>query len=271
MSAWLGPVGGLIEFVHYQGAVKTKHDREVTLQTTIGGGRFALTAPATNLRSWAVSTEGIDSSQWAAFDALRSGAYGDRNYFLSPLAQVTNLITPAKSMPGMGGETAGVNGDALAGGLMFTPEGIRVPSMISGGGAAYLRVDVPVRPGTQVTGSVYVAGSGVQVRSWWVDAALKHVSVSSWPVVTSTELTRAANTTTVPEDAHAVYITVTGATAIAAPAVTWTDTARPWTVGRGCDNAIISDVSESEVLAGRWNNQQAADFDFTVTEVGAGA
>lgn len=273
MSAWLGPSGNLIEFAHYKGSASADLDRKVTFTETIGGGRFGQASPTTGLRTWALSATHMDPSQWAGFDLLAMGAYGDQVRFLEPLALVTNALSPLKSLPGLGGNTPGVAGDALAGGLALTEDGARVPSLLSGGGLVSLGNNAPVVPGRKITGSFYARGSAVKITFGFFDSEGAYLTgigglTTDAPAAT---LKRHSLTVTVPSGAAAAYLTVTGASVVAAPAITWTSKLMPWSRGRGCDKAVIHGISDSTVLAGHFERQQIADFDFTVTEVGDGA
>lgn len=271
MSAWLGPLGNMIEFAHYKGSASADLDRDVKFTTTIGGGRFGQTSPTTGLRTWSLSATHMDPTQWAGFDLLTMGAYGDQHRFLEPLSLVTNVISPLRSLPGLGGNLNGTAGDALAGGLLTTPDGARVPSVVSGGGAVYLRFDAPVMPGEVFTVSVYMSSAGTAILNF-VDAGGNYVSGAGGLTKPGTgSVVRAYKTETAPPGAAAAYLTITGASVIAAPALSWTKTLMPWARGRGCEKAVIHGISDSTVLAGRWDRQQVADFNFTVTEVGVGA
>lgn len=273
MSAWLGPLGNMIEFAHYKGSASADLDRKVTFTDTIGGGRFGQASPATGLRTWSLSATHMDPSQWAGFDLLTMGAYGDQHRFLEPLSLVTNVISPLKSLPGLAGSTAGVTGNIIAGGLMATDDGLRLPSIVVSRGSAFIQCNAPVIPGVPITASVYAQGSSVALIIRFFDADGKLLQSPWMPVVNTTPgpMKRISGTRIPPAGAAYADIAVSAATAFSAPAITWTSQLMPWSRGRGCEKAVIHGISDSTVLAGRFDHQQIADFDFTVTEVGDGA
>ena len=272
VSAWLGPLGNLVEFAHYKGSASVDLDRKVVFTETIGGGRFGQASPTTGLRTWAMSATYMDPSQWAGFELLAMGAYGNQHVFLEPLALVTNVISPLKSLPGLGGSASWVSGDNSPSGLVAIEGGTRVPTVRSGGGSMYMRFDAPVMPGKPVTVSVYALGSSVRMNVSFIDASGTYVGSggSVTQAMAGGSLRRLSRSIVAPPTAAAVYISVTGASVAAAPAVTWTNTLMPWARGRGCEKAVIHGVGDSTVLAGGSAGRQFANFDFTVTEVGYG-
>lgn len=273
-GAFLGQLGSLIEFVHYKGDISVTNNREVNFKTLLGGGRVAQVAPAPGLRTWSVSTTGLDSSQFAAFDALAAGAYGDVHAFVTPLAQVTNVMTKAASLPGLGGKKWGAAGDATPVGPVMLPSGVRSSALRSAGGLVTIGgFSTPVLPGVPVTGSVYLArvspGSATITVTVFNEAGSALTLRSSQVTVGPDPVRGYVSIPNVPAGAAYVQVRASGANTIAAPAITWTAAPTPWTVGRGCQSAVISDVKEDQQDADP--REPWGSFSFTVTEVGANA
>lgn len=274
MGALLGLPGQMVEFAQWREEQSVTQGRALNVVETIGGGSFAFRGPRVR-RTWQLKTTGARPDQVAGFELLAQGAYGGGPFWLiDPLARVTNVIPPAMSLPGLGGETPGVSGDAVAGGMVLTEDGLRLPSLISGEKSVFVRCDVPLIPGVPFVVSAYLAGSAPRVTAGFVGADGKYLGgggVSNLSATTGV-LKRASGTMAPPAGAVAVYVGFLGASAIAGPAVTYTRSVMPWAIGKGCDRVALGSWDSSyEHASPDRGGRREATLSVTVEEVGAGA
>lgn len=267
MSAFIGPLGGLVEVAHYKGSVGVTQDRPVSFKRTLGGGRVGFSSPNLGLRSWDVSAPSLSPEQYTPLEMLL--AYGKPPFvWVDPLAQVSNVLGHRASLPGFGNEFAySSNGSASAG---VIPGVGSVPAVSAAGGEfLWFGYGCPVVPDVTVTVSAWVRGaseihavlvngSGVEVsrasKSFPVSGVWGRVHVAARPNTASHEVR--------------VLVSGPGAFDAALPAVTWTPDLRPWSVGRGAPKVMVSDYSDDLKVAGA---QAVKDTSFKVTEVGTGA
>lgn len=269
-GAFLGPLGGLVEFVHYKGSSGSQEAREASFKTTLGGARKAFLEPDLGLREWSVSTAGLGPEEFAGFELLTAGAYGPPPFrWIDHIAQVTNAITPRKSLfqAGVSGGTSG------PGGMLTGADGTRHPvSLNASAGTVYFAQDTPVLPGLPVTGSVY-ATSGAKVHLHIRDAAGAILTNISTTATTAGQ--RLVLTATAPAGAVSARLAVAASTnpgTVAGVAITWTDKPMPWSKGRGAEKVVIHGISDDVQDADPdSDNGRIVDFSFTVTEVGDGA
>jgi hypothetical protein len=271
-GAFLGSLGALIEFAQYKGGISVKNDRPVTFKTTLGGSKRAFVAPQRGLREWSVSTVGMSSEQFAAFELLNAGAYGLGPFrFIDPLAQSTNVLTPRGSLPGVGNEFA-YTGNGIPGAGTIPGFGSVPAVSAQAGSQLWFGAGTPVIPGVPVTVSSWVRGV-TELQAVFLDAAGAVVGQVTKPVAAQSAWARVHASGEPPVGAQEVRIRLTGPSAFDAclPAVSWTKQVVPWSLGRGCRSAVVHDVSDEVVDADPGSNGRMADFGFTVTEVGDGA
>lgn len=271
MSAWVGPLGALVEFAEYKGSLSVGPASRSSFKRTLGGTVFEQRGPR-GRRVWDVSTS-ADPAQAASFSALVDGAYGPPPWvWVDPLAAVTNLFSPEQALLSQGTYSTGTG--ITQGGAGFTADGIRYGRSVNALGANVslhyrdLVVDrLPVLPGVPVTGSVYASGPAYVRMSWLSEfgSVISSVSGQAGDGV----MTRRTLTATPPAGAASVQVIVMNPTALALPSLTWTPFANPWAAGKGCTRATIDGLSEDvEVVdSGRANNQWSS-FSFTVQELG---
>lgn len=272
MGALLGLPGQMVEFAQWREEQSVSHGRALNVTETIGGGSFAFRAPRVR-RTWQLKSSGLRPEQAMGFEMLAYGAFGSGPFWLiDPEARVTNALTPAQSLAGLDGNLAGFNGDALPGLKVGLPTGTTVPSIISGGARVFGRLDVPVIPGMPLTVSVHVSPSATVLLNY-MDVNGAYLSqVGAFTMETGTGLVRASKTHTPPAAAASLYLTIDKATAIAAPALTYTSRAMPWTVGRGCSRVALGAWDKSfEYASPDPGGRRESTISVTVEEVGEGA
>lgn len=272
-GAFVGPLGGLVEIAHYRGSMGTRADREVSFKRTLGGGLRGFGTPDRGLREWSVSAPGQSSAQVAPVEVLLASGPGPFHW-VDPSAQMTNVLTPRKSLPGAGNEFAWTGSGVVAGGPVQA-EGIGAVahSVATNGSQVFLAWNTPVLPGVNVTGSVYATGyngtsARIFLRFYKPDGTF--TSTSGMGLVNQdATLRRVSVTGTPPAGSTWCLITVTGAGSVALPAVTWTPKLTPWGKGRGAAKAVVHGLSEDLRVVSQ--TQQVRDLSFTVTEVSNGA
>lgn len=239
------------------------------IRTTLGGRVQAQLPPRSDRRVWDLQTsDATTPDQVAAIMAFSSGAWGRGPFwFVSADAPVTNMLTPGAAscdpaevsmLSGaelLGSPPMNLGGDAWAARSVWKTTG-------NGAGVGG---PVPVLPGSRVTASAWIVGAG-RVRLVFLDAAGSQVSEADSPLggLVPARLHVAA---AVPGGAVSVRFYVTASvTAVANPAITWTDTVQPISDGQGCAKAILHGASRDLVLTGP--GRTYSNLGFTVTEVG---
>lgn len=272
-GAFLGPLGALVEFVHYKGGLSSQDSRDVSFKRTLGGGRKAFMGPNLGLREWSVSTKGLGPEQFAQFELLAAGAYGSPPFWwVDPAAQVTNVLSPRMSMPGFGNEFAFSGGSA---GTMVIPGLGPVPAVtVPAGAILKVALATPVVAGVPLTGAVYVSGNSAgSIRAQFLNSS------GTWTHDSVSQVTFGApariSTSSVARDGDQTLdlrITSAGAFTVALPSVTWTPNLLPWSKGRGARRTVVHGISDEVVNADATTSTgRIIDFSFTVTEVGDGA
>lgn len=270
--AHLGKLGFLVE-LKCAASLSLQTVRPARARTTLGGVNTVQVGARTN-RTWDVSLS--DASTPAEHAEIRAFVEGEHGLgpwcFVSDWASVTNVISPRGSVLEVG---IPQNGSSLNGGSMVLPDGNVAGRslLVSSPTTAVVlpRVDsanepIPVIPGVKVTGSVWALGSSARLRLRFYDLAgniLATFSGASFTAVTPTRLILSA----VPpaESAYGLLI-VDGVTRVARPALSWTDSARPWSVGEGAPMAHVSEVGTNIGLATR--EIQYGSASYQIVEVG---
>lgn len=273
MPAYLGRPGAYVEFAHWREKQSVSGSRPTSTRTTLGGNRVAFRS-ARSHREWDLQATEIDQEEAVGIETLVLDGLGPGPHrLIDPHAQVTNVITPERSLVGRSASLEGVSGSVVDSGTVQTPEGAVVPSVRSGGGAVTLFTRAPVIPGKPVTASVHTSpGSTIVVKAAGLDGVfirdLGTIRGSGVGAVVRSHL----SVESVPSDSWFVYFQISGATRIAAPAVTWTNELLPWSVGQGCDSVVITkwdkDYSNAAPQSGA---RRDVNISVTAMEVGLGA
>ncbi|MDO5534111.1 MAG: hypothetical protein Q4F65_05620 [Propionibacteriaceae bacterium] len=277
MTSYIGPIGGLVAIDCPSTLVSTVAREQVERVTTSGVVHVQV-SPRTR-RQWRLDWGVATPAELAGLGALVAGEFGlGPFWFVDPWAQVTNLLPPAASTL----EVA-APGDRSVGGPAVLPGGTRVGrTMLIGDPAAPTVLPwvstteparVPVVAGVPVTGSLWGLGAGaVQVRLAWYDAAGAHLSSTPWASVQSSgRMVRAHQSTLPVAGAASVMVTVMGASRVARPAITWTDTLMDWHVGQGAHSVVVpADLAQDVILATREPrlHGRLASASTTIREVG---
>lgn len=268
MSAFLGPVGALIEFKCPSAEEIVRADN-VSLDWTLGGvqkAQLGTRAP----RSWKLSLATAATAQLAGLTGLELGLYGPPPWvYVGAWAQVTNLLPPPVSVCAPGAWS----GAGIAGGPVDLAGAPRpVLSVLNSGGAAVIFGAVPVAAGVPVTGSAWAAGaSSYQVQLVFRNAAGGTVSTVSVtvPAAVGAPLVRGSVTAVPPSSAVDVQLRLVGALRAAQPAVTWTPDMGAWLAGEGAPRVIARGLSKAVQLAVRDEPyMRRAGVSFTLEEVG---
>ncbi len=270
MSAWIGPVGGLVEVLQYKGSLSVATARPTKAQTTLGG-RVKVQRGPRSRRVWDASVDGVSPAEAAGLLSLDAGSTPPW-VWVDPYAQVTNLLSPEQSVLAAG--TWSGTG-VLEGGSAVAPDGVRAQRTVlhaTGGSMGFALRDgaidsPPVLPGMPITYSLYVRGTGSLFISYrdWSGAILTEPGVS----YSNATFARSSFQSTPPAGAASAHVRVTGALQAGNPALTWTPDVAEWAVGHGCNRAVVEGLSEAIQRAsatdadGRWSS-----LSFTVREVG---
>lgn len=268
MSSFIGPWGQLVEF-KCPSALEVSSESRSSFATTLGGRVVEQRGPR-GRRTWQASIATATPDQVAGLQALAMGAMGSPPWvWVSPDAQSQNLLSPDVSvfLPGTYSNVATLAGSAKLSDGTFLPAIISLPA---GGFTGIGATDqVPVIRGIRITASVYSAGIGR------IDLIFLNSSGSIVESVTAYSAVawgRRAISALPPVGAVSCYLraeATTGSLRIAAPALTWTDSSMPWSVGRGCPRATVDGLSESLQLAVRDNpGMNRSAYQFTVKELG---
>lgn len=268
MSAFLGPVGALVEFKCPSSEDISRADN-VSLDWTLGGvqkAQYGARAP----RAWRLSIDTATPEQVAGLAGLVAGLYGPPPWvYVGAWAQVTNLLPPPASVCAPGSWT----GSGVAGGPVDLAGSPRpVLSVLNSSGGLLSFPPVPVVPGVPVTGSVWAAGSSsYQVQLAFRDASGTNISVTANSVSAGVgaPLVRGSITLVPPAAAVEVQLRLVGALRAAQPAVTWTPDMGAWMVGEGAPKVIARGLSQAVQLAVRDQAfMRRAGVSFTLEEVG---
>lgn len=276
MSTWIGQPGAMIRLSCPSTMTRTGGASYLTVDTVDGGRRAQ---KVSRLREWAIDMSTATPQDNAVIEQISAGATdATAAVWVAPDAPFANLLTPSDSILAItprdqyGWDTAG--GRTLPDGTWVG--GALVASSGASTGPALLGSTIaPVVPGVPVTGSAWVANPDSYVRLSLRNAAGAEVVAARSNGAVGTDVQRLA--VTIPADAIpagvvGAWLTVEGnARFAAAPAITWTGTVYPWTAGRGCAAAVISEAGSIETILAAlgtpgWGRYDAAKS-VVVTEV----
>lgn len=270
--SWIGELGSFIECGPFESR-EVSTSRPARERTTLGGVTSVQIGAKTR-REWTlVMPEVSASSDLSVLLAFVEGEYGSGPWrFVSDFASTTNVISPRGSV--LDTSIAPV-GTTTNGGPAALPDGTRAGRswLLTSGATVFLPwVDgleyVPVVPGRRVTASVYAQGQGgrMRIRFYAADGTITRTVAHSLVAGTGIERMTLSATPAVGE-ASALIILDQGITRFARPALSWTDSARPWSVGGGAPNVYISDMSVTPLKDNIWD-QSIGGGSFKVSEVG---
>lgn len=273
MSAWIGPLGSLIEFKCPSAVESSSEDSHVYFRSL--GGDVAVTrlGDGTRPRVWDVSVDAARPDHVAALQGLASGAWGPGPFlFIPPGAPAVNMLGKRSALsletPGSGyvldvGGAPVLTTEGYAGANYATTTS--TPALMSLG-------DAPVLPGQQVTGKAWVqalTGTSASLRLVFYTAG--GAQLLSSPIVTSTDPagTYLSVTDIAPEGAAYARLSASGAI-ITHPQVTWTAGPRTWSPSAASLTTVVTPVTESVRRAtGVPGQETITDHRFTVTELRA--
>ncbi len=269
MTAYLGPVGSLASF-KCPSAVSIDQTRPASYRTTLGGRVKAQRGPLSR-RQWSVDISTATPEQVANLHAMVEAGIPPW-VWVEPYAQVTNLLSPEQSvlMPGTFSGTGVLEGGAVSVGGVMSPRSVL---HATGGTVDFgYRTGVPDRPvvvpGVPVSVSAYVRGAGILGLSWrdWSGAVISEQTAA----YSNAALARVSMANlTPPAGAATVRVWATGALQAAMPALSWTPVLAPWSIGRGCNRAVVDGLSEAVQLAVIDEpSLRRSGISFTVREVG---
>lgn len=271
MSAWIGPLGNLIEFKCPSAVESQSDDPHVYFRPL--GGAVAVTrlGDPTRPRVWNATVSAARPDDVAALDALGSGEWGPGPFvFIPPAAETLNLLGKRDALA-MGAPPAGyvneTHGTAIrtTEGVAGTGYGATTDTPVTS------RIGVaPVIPGLPVTGKAWVqalTGKTATLRLRFYTTG--HTEVGTPPSATTTDPAGVFLHTTMAAPAGAAYVSleVSGAV-ITRPSVTWTDGPRTWSPSAASQSIVMSPLSNSVRRAtGVPGVEQLTDHAFTVTEL----
>lgn len=257
VTPYVGPVGGLLP-LHGSSSVEVSRSSRHTASTSLSGRVRVQRGPAAR-REWSVQVGSAYPEHLASLRQVADGLWGPGPfYWYDELAQVTNLLTPAASMCDLSAWTGVASGGSRS--LAVEGEGRFLRSALPTQPWAYITEPVPVPPGVWVTCSVYMTAPPNDAASFSVrelDAEGAHdpasgvgvVSYQGKTVPAGSTLFRATTSFLTSQRTVALWFRTTGATMLAAPAITLTKAPTPWADGRGCNRAIFDLDSESVLKA----------------------
>lgn len=275
MSAFIGPLGGLVE-IECPSSLRPTMERPFAEKSTTSGIVRQQVSQRTR-RQWDFAVGVATPSEAAQLAAIVAGEFGYGPFwFVDPWAQVTNLMAPRASLL-ESTPPAGIT----VGGPVNLADGTRAGrSWVVANPATVHHVNyldgalhrIPVRNGQTVTGTVYASGAGsVDVRLQWYDAAGAFLSNTGYTShAPGASLARLWCYGNPPVGAHSVSVQVRGANRLARPALTWTTFVADWHVGQGAPSvAIPADLSQDIILATRdARGGRYAAVSTTIREVG---
>lgn len=247
MSAWLGVPGNMVE-LKCPASAAYQQAPDMSVETTLGG-RDKAQVGRTIAREWSLDVGPAHQGAATALGRFHHGLYGTGPWwFVDPWAAVTNVLTPAQSMPG---PRNGGPWNAVPVGTWSVPGvGVVSHSVLTSGTSDFEQA--PVLPGSPVSAGAYVAGAGrgrviVQVLDKTgsvIATATTYIDLTSTPVWS--EVTLPA----VPAAGQTARLAVSDAVQqVALVAVNWTTSIREWAPGQGCSRAVVGDTTVDPVTA----------------------
>lgn len=268
MTTYIGPVGSLIG-IKCPSELSISGGREVTLARTLSRQKAFLARAG--FREWSAQLSPATTPGQVAGLAWLAEFGNPPFVWYPPDAVIGNILDPAVAglVPG--------RHNGLEGPLVEVEPGLWVKSaMPDGANAVSLPIrsgsldPIPVIPGEAITVSAWMRGAtldrGQVIALIWRDSQGNSLNTESITVGESSgSFQRRSVTRTVP--VGAAQLTLQFFTAqVGGPAISITDSLRPYSPGKGCVRAVVHGLSEALTLA----NSQAtySGYSFTVSEVG---
>lgn len=264
---YLGSLGRMIG-IKCPASQNVQSEERHSFSTTLEGRRKAQVKQV-GRRTWSLQTsDATTPAEHSLLSQFADGAWGPGPFAFVPAdAPATNLLTPGAASCDPALITSSFTSN---GGPAEVEPGLWV-------GRSYLNSSTslnmvfpartPILQGVPVTGSAYVRGLDMKVYISFWDAADQFISsASSSGSGSASSWSRLSVTRTPPVNAVRVAVYTNGAGRGAAPAVTWSESAFPWSDGQGCDKAVVSSMSRDQVLAVPGSTY--SNVSFTVSEVG---
>lgn len=270
-GALFGTPGRIIEFFPWENDQSVDHRRSLSVHDTVGGGSFAFRGKRTR-RTWSLKNDDLSPEEYRDIELMMYDVHGPGPFWLiDQEARATNALTPSQSLPGLHGELSGYLGSVSASAPLEMPDGFYAPSATATG-AVYFRPGVPVLPGTPMTFSIYASQGATGAIDFYSSSGSLISRAGTMFSQGSGSIRRFHRTATPPPGAATVYFTVTSSTMVAAPAVTFTSSLRPWSVGKGSSNVVVSSWERSfEVMSTLSTDRQLVSVSMEVEEVGINA
>ena len=273
MSAWIGPLGSLIEFKCPSAVESTSEDPHVYFRPLGGDVTATRLGDGIRPRVWEVSVSTARPQQVAALQALGDGAFGPGPFvFIPPGAPSLNMLGKRQALSL--GETSSAYVVTQGGTPVSTPEGLAGAyyGTTSDAPASYEFGTAPVIPGVPVTGKAFtqsLLGGTSTVQLVFFTAGGGRLTETAIISGSSTSGEYLTVTGTPPAGAAYVHLRARGAV-VTHPQVTWTEEPRTWTPSAASINVVVSPLSDSVRRAtGRPGEETITDHRFSVTELRA--
>lgn len=264
---YLGTLGRMIGVKCPASQQVTNADR-YSFETTLEGRVKAQTRPI-GRRAWQAELSAASSpGEISTLLGFVEGEWGAGPFYFVPAeAPITNLLTPSASLCL---EVSRDNNVVPGGPVDLGAEGVAGASysqISTAGDGIFLGASVvPVLPGRTVTGAAWIRGGGGTVRLFWYDAAGTFMSSSVSVPVGGSNMVRAAVSAAPPPGAVGCRLAAVGVIQASRPSVTWSDQVLPWSIGKGCNKAVIHAPAENLTIAAP--GAVYSGLSFTITEVG---
>lgn len=272
---YLGPPGHMIRIDGSHAGLARGWGSPVTVHDGGLAPSYAFRSTRRPRRQWRIGLDLCTPDEVAGLHELLMSPAASL-VLVDPWAQVTNVLSPEASMfigsPVFGDPLQAGGGYGIAGGGHVARHAIN-PSAQSGGEALVRAGIAPVRPGSTVTASTYVASRyGATVGIFWFGSSGSVLSLSeaSAPAPADvSRLHRVSATYTVPAAAVGAGVVVRHGEYMARAALTWTPHALPWDVGGTALRCVLGEVEEGiEYAMTTPAGQRRTSSSVTVTEVG---
>lgn len=262
MRAYLGPLGALVR-LPYMCTVSQSMLRNSVERVTLGG-KTRMQVSRETRRTWTVSADMLRPDEIGSLQELLDIGRPPWSW-VEPWSQVTNLLTPAQSTLTAG--TFQGSGDLL--GRVDLGRGQYTSWSLAPQGWIDIGQRTPVEPGLPVSGSLWLAGSRVEVCLVWQHADGQYEETKARVSEGGDRVRRVAVSARPPSTARSVALRIKGASMITRPALTWTPKPVEWHHGQGCNSAIVLGLDQAIILAYReQRSARAANISFQVQEVG---
>lgn len=265
---YLGRVGRMIG-IKCPSSQQIENEPRHSFQRTLEGKRKGQSLPL-NRRTWSLQTSQATSQEHVSnLNMFADGLWGPGPFwFVSADAPFTNLLTPDVSTCG---EAAAYGAQVSSVGELYLGKGVYAPRSLLNANPGTLMyfggIRTPLVDRRRVTGSAWVKGANARVGLYWYNEAGSFLSATvSGEAATATTIIRSTVSAIPPVGAVSCLVAAIDTVSAAQPAISWTDTAEPWSIGQGCHKAVVDSVSRDLVMTGR--NGTYSSLSFTVTEVG---